>query len=283
MSLRGQINKVTAPFMNTMRNAAMKGNVDAEGGIHGTRKIYGYVCFVHPIDDEEDELRGTVDVQETDRDEDDWGVEEVGLHKGVLCSAIQANNNGMVVMPSFYSDVVIVQDPVSFHEYVLMCSHVDNIRLQSHENVSVGVVETEPFVESDDDDKQDVENLAETGNAAYTAYTKEAILHTVKTKNGDIVVKQTADTFEIIAQNSKISLDGEGKVVISANDVTVKGTSTLKVESPSTVIDGNKVEVTGSNFIRKGTANLDGQGGFCGIPVCPFTGAVHTGSTIIGG
>lgn len=285
MSLKGKINKVNGDFFSAVRNASMKGNVDSEGGMYGTRKIIGYVCKVHPLDDEKDELRGTVDVQEFGYEPGEDKYEGAGYHEGVKVSAIQPNKNGIYLMPSMYSDVVITQDPISFEEYVLMYSHVDMIQMQSHTNIKVGVVETEKFKESesDDDDSPDVDDLKETGNAAYTQYNKDSIAHIVKTKDGEVTVSQAANKFTITAKDSVVTISTDGKVSISAKNVEIIGSSSLKTSSPKTTLDGNSVEVTGSSFVRKGKANLDGNGGFCGIPVCPFTGAVHTGSTITGG
>ena len=262
----------------------MKGYIDSEGGMYGTRKIVGYVCKVHPLDDDSDELKGTVDVQEFGYEPGEDKYEGAGYHEGVKVSAIQPNKNGAYLMPSMYSDVVIAQDPISFEEYILMYSHVDIIQMQSHTKVRVGVVETETFKESeDDDDSPDVDDLKETGNAAHTEYSKGNIIHTVKTKDGEVIVSQAADKFTITAKNSVVTISTDGKVSISAKDVEITGSSSLKTSSPQTTLDGNSVEVTGSSFVRKGKANLDGNGGFCGIPVCPFTGAIHTGSTITGG
>lgn len=262
MSLKGQINKVNGDFFSAVRNASMKGNVDSEGGMYGTRKIVGYVCKVHSLDDENEDLRGTVDVQEFGYEPGEDKFEGAGYHEGVKCSAIQPNKNGVYLMPSMYSDVVIVQDPISMEEYVMMYSHVDIIQMQSHAKVKVGVVETEEFKESeDDDDSPDMDDLKETGNAAFTEYSKDKIVHVVKTKNGNIIITQSADKVEVAAKDATIAVTAEGNVTLSAKQVEVKGGS----------------------FISKGKANLDGNGGFCGIPVCPFTGAVHTGSTITGG
>ena len=284
MSLRGQINKVNNDFANAVHNAAMKGNIDAQGGIYGTRKITGYVCNVHGLDDEDESLCGTVDVQEYEYEQGEDKYEGVGHHQGVLCSAIQNNKSGFYIMPTMYSDVVIVQDPVTMEEYVLMCSHVDVIQLQSHQSIKVGVVETEEFQESDGEtENPDYDELEETGNSAITQYDKEKITHYVKTKDGELTITQTAEKIEIVAKDTTISIDTNGKVTLSAKEVSISGDTSLKTTSPKTTIDGNQVEVTGNSFIRKGTANIDGQGGFCGIPVCPFTGAVHTGSTIVGG
>ena len=282
MSLRGELNKVNVDFFSAVKNASMKGNVDSEGGVHGTRKIVGYVCKVHPLDDENEQLRGTVDVQEFGYEPGEDKYEGVGYHEGVLCSAIQSNQNGVSLMPSLYSDVVIAQDPISFDEYVMMYSHVDLIRLQSHTDVVVGVAETEAFDE-ENEDSPDMDDLKETGNSAFSRYTKDYIIHSVKTKDGEVAITHTANGVDITAKDTTISITANGSVSVSAKNVEIKGASTIKTSSPATTLDGDKVEVTGSSFIRKGKSNIDGQGGFCGIPVCPFTGAVHTGSTISGG
>lgn len=285
MSLRGQINKVNNDFNNAVRNSAMRGSMDAQGGIYGTRKIVGYVCNVHKLDDENEELRGTVDVQEFEYEQGEDKIEGAGHHQGVFCSAIQNNKSGIYVMPTMYSDVVITQDPVTMEEYVLMCSHVDIIQMQSHDWVRVGVVETEEFNESenDDDSAPDYDELEETGNSAISEYNKEHIVHTVKTKDDEIIITQTAKKIEIKAKDSTITIEADGRVVLSAKEVELTGDTSLKTSSPQTTINGNQVKVTGASFIRKGVANTDGQGGFCGIPVCPFTGAVHVGSMITGG
>ena len=282
MSLRGQLNNISGDFFTALKGAALKGNIDPQGGLYGTRKIVGYVCNVHPIDDDTDELSGTVDVQEYESNPEEYNYEGVGLHKGVLCSAIQNNKSGIYLMPTKYSDVVIVQDPTSLEEYVLMYSHVDVMQLQSHSSVSIGVTETEPFNETDED-APDYDELAETGNASKSTYDKEQIVHSVKSTKGELTITQTADKVTINAKNSTITIDTEGKVKIEASDVNISSRNNLSTTCPNTTIDGSQVEVTGASFVRKGIANVDGQGGFCGIPVCPFTGAIHTGSTIAGG
>lgn len=262
MSLKGQINKINGDFFSAVRNASLKGNIDSEGGMYGTRKVVGYVCKVHSFDDESEALRGTVDVQEFGYEPGEDKYEGAGHHEGVKCSAIQPNKNGVYLMPSMYSDVVIVQDPISMDEYILMYSHVDIIQMQSHTKVRVGVVETEKFEESeDDDDSPDVDDLAETGNTAFAEYSKDGVVHVVKTKDGNITISHSAEKVEVSAKNSTITISADGNVTLSAKQVEIKGGS----------------------LISKGKANLDGNGGFCGIPVCPFTGAIHTGSTITGG
>lgn len=285
MSLKGQINKVNADFFNAVRNASMKGSVDSEGGVYGTRKMTGYVCKVHPLDDGNEKLQGTVDVQEFGYEPGEDKYEGAGYHEGVMVSAIQPNRNGVFLMPSMYSDVVFAQDPVSMEEYILMCSHVDVVQMQSHSRVKIGVVETEAFKESEDDDNDspDIDDLEETGNSSCTQYNSEGIVHTVKNKDGEITVSQTASEIIVTAKDSTVTITADGKVRVSAKDLEITGESTFKTSSPKTILDGDSVEITGNSFVRKGKSNLDGNGGFCGIPVCPFTGAIHAGSTITEG
>lgn len=282
MTLRGRINRASGDFQRATRNTAMKGIMDAQGGIYGTRKMIGYVCNVHALDDTKDELAGTVDVQEYDYEPGEDKYEGAGWHEGVKVAALQ-KDNGYFIMPTKFSDVIFVQDPVTFEEYILMCSHVDVINFQSHQSVKVGVVETEGFQEGDDD-TPDVHELPETGNAATTEYTKDNIIHTVKTKDSNVIITQTATGISIKAKDTVVNISGsDGSVSIKTSDITLNGTSSLKTTSPNTTIDGSKVQVTGAQFIRKGTAEADGSGGFCAIPVCPYSGTPHVGTTITGG
>lgn len=265
MSLQGNINKVAPEFLKAMQNAAMRGRVDNDGSAHGVKKIQGYVCGVHDFDDDDESLRGTVDVQEFEHewdDEDDY-IDGAGYHAGVLCSAINANSDGVWLMPMMYSEVVIVRDPSTMLEYVMMYSHVDIIHLQSHKTIKVGVTETEEYQEGESG--PDFEELPETGNATSTDYDKDQILDTVKTKNGEVTVKKTIDGIEIKAKDSTVTIKSDGSVDVKAKNITVTG---------------EKTEFKEGQLIRKGTSNADAQGGFCGIPVCPFTGAVHVGSII---
>lgn len=288
MSLRGEVYKIKTDFANGIQNVARKGMIDSEGSTWGTQKITGYVCGVHGLDDPDESLRGTVDVQDWNYEIGEDKIEGAGWHGGVLCTAIQNNKTGVYIMPSLYSDVVIVQDPASLAEYVLMCSHVDVIRLQSRQTIKVGVVETKDFNE-DDDNSPDMDDLEETGNASVTEYDKEKIVHTVKTKDGEVVITQTADTVIVNAKDSVITIKTDGSIDVKAKtaNVTVENGATMKCKTLDVTADtsanltSQTTEVKEGSFIRKGTCAPDGNGGFCGIPVCPFTGAVHIGTTIV--
>lgn len=287
MSLRGQLNKVKGDVAKGIKNAAQRGMIDSRGSAWGTQKTIGYVCRVHGLDDEDKNLRGTVDVQEYDYEQGEDKYEGVGWHGGVLTSAIQNNKNGVYLMPSLYSDVVIVQDPFSLEEYVLMCSHVDVIQLQSRTSVKIGVVETEDFDE-EDDSCPDVDDLEKTGNAAVTEYDKDKIVHIVKTKDGEVVITQNVDLVKINAKDSVVTVNADGSVSVQSKKVCVTADESIAIKSNSIDLTGDSnvnvtsqtTEIKDGSFVRKGTCAPDGSGGFCGIPVCPFTGAVHVGTTI---
>ena len=139
----GKLDKYKSDIAKNVRNMAFRGLMDQNGSIFGTSKILGYVCAIHGDDDENVSLRGTIDVQEYNYDENEGEV-GAGFHEGVLISAIQNNKDGYRIIPQLYSDVIIVQEPSSLEEYVLMYSHVKIVQIQSCEEINIGVMEREP-------------------------------------------------------------------------------------------------------------------------------------------
>lgn len=275
-------------LVDAIKAVSGKQHLDRHGRVKGTQRVWGYVVNVHMDPEKDKELYGTVDVQEYNAEPPE------GFHEGVYLAAIQNNKSGYITVPCEYSDVMIAQDPASMIEYVVMVSHVENIQMRSHKDVEIGVVETEEFVEGDEGD--DIPDLKETGNSATTIYNKEKILHTVKTKDGETTISQDAEKVIITAKDSivtiktdgtmtiktkNISIESDDKVTLSSKDVTIEGKKSLSITTNDKMtINGKDVEMTGSKLTRKGKANTDSLGPFCGIPVCPFTGAPHTGSVV---
>lgn len=79
--------------------------------------------------------------------------------------------------------------------------------------------------------------------------------------NGDITVK--AD------KNVSVSIEGTCKL-------QVKGSVDVKVDGAAT-IDAKSIK------LPAGTVSPTGKGPFNAIPVCPFTGAPHSGNVLVGG
>lgn len=245
MSMEHEISKCAPLFANVIKEIAKKHMTDRNGIIRGTQRVWGYVNNIH--DKEDDELFGTIDVQEYDAD----GAE--GLHEGVYVTALQNNKNGYYIMPSLYSDVLITQDPASLAEYVVLVSHVDMIQLRSHKNVMIGVVETEEFVEGlEDEQGVDVPDLKETGNTSITAYSKDNIIHEVKTADGKVSVKQDINGVIVEAKDSKVVVKSDGSIELEGKKVRVKGSGDIELEGKNVKVKSDDTTVESSNINLKG-------------------------------
>lgn len=185
--------------------------------IKNTSRISGYVTKIHT--DENDELYGTVDVQEyndslANNQAKDEGL-PVGLHEGVFLSAIQNNDNGLITIPYLNSDVVIATDPDTLKEYVVAYSHADTVQIDTHTKTIIGVTETKEFEESED--SPDVDQLEKTGLHAHTEYTKEH----AKTEVAKSDKNEEKSIFEVTADQIKAQHD-KAKIVLDAKEILAK-------------------------------------------------------------
>lgn len=201
--------------------------------IRNTEKTSGYVVKLHT--DENDELFGTVDVQEYVSEEaDGQAIKDglsVGLHEGVYLSAIQNNENGMVIVPYLYSDVVITTDPDTLKEYVIQYSHADSVQLDAHSKVVVGTTETKEWEENED--SPDVDQLEKTGVHAHTTYTpvsaftevgksdKDTEKSTLEVTADKIASKHYKATSELNADEANIKYD-KAQLVADAQQLLAK-------------------------------------------------------------
>lgn len=224
-----------------IRSIALKGVVNRNTGtVRGTSKVTGFVAKIHT--DESDELFGTIDVQEYA----DWSIAEsedakIGYHEGVLLTAIQKDNQGYIIIPKLYSDVLVSKDPETDNEYVTMFSHVDLIQLDSHEKISIGVREREEY-KPDDENAPDIHELELTGIQTNTTYEKDKISTTVQGEDDGDKVSQIIDSTQIAQivgddkTSSTMTQDGfnvtHDNTTLDLNDdeaTLVKGKSKVKV------------------------------------------------------
>lgn len=185
--------------------------------IKNTSRISGYVTKIHT--DENDELYGTVDVQEyndslANNQAKDEGL-PVGLHEGVFLSAIRNNDNGLITIPYLNSDVVIATDPDTLKEYVVAYSHADTVQIDTHTKTIIGVTETKEFEESED--SPDVDQLEKTGLHAHTEYTKEH----AKTEVAKSDKNEEKSIFEVTADQIK-ALHDKAQIVLDAKEILAK-------------------------------------------------------------
>lgn len=219
------------------------------GVVKGTGMITGYVCKIHT----EGELLGTVDVQEyVNTAVEDTDEVKQGLHEGVFLSAIQDNQQGMVIIPKLYSDVMVSRDPESGNEFITMVSHVDAIQLDAHGSVTVGVREREEF-DTEDEESPDVHELKLTGNQAVTSYDKGSAMTTVLTGN-EVATARTQDTERICdsvgTDKSSVTLDSssvELKVGSNAKETIASDSATIEVGGTLVKVDGSTVYLGGEN------------------------------------
>lgn len=190
------------------------------GATYADKEWRGYVVAIHGEDDPDQALRGTIDIKEYSENED-----ENLIHQGVFISAIQNNRNGLIVIPKIGSDVIVTTNPVERIEYVIMFSHADFVRIDSHEEVVIGVHERKPF-DINDKNGHDVHELELTGNHATTTYTKDSIKTEI---SGKSTTSQTIDDekFRVDHEDSSVTVDKDkvelesGKSKVKVEDGTI--------------------------------------------------------------
>lgn len=204
------------------------------GGVGTARMIHGYVAKIHddPADAEFEQYGGTIDVGEYP---DETASTGHIIHKGVLLSGAKDNSGGFLIIPTLFSDVTIVSDAATRYMYVLNFSHADVIQLQAHDQVTLGVTETEEF-DSESNDSPDYDQLEPTGNQTKTTYTSTSIDTVAGDKNGKQVtvhldpenIRQVVDKAEINIKADKIDTKVGGqtltvtgqKITVGAEDAT---------------------------------------------------------------
>jgi phage baseplate assembly protein gpV len=108
--------------------------------------------------------------------------------------------------------------------------------------------------------------------------------------NGKNIIKFDADagTLDLICDQDcsmkMKNLDVEVKehASIKANTAAVEAKETAAVKAKEVIIDGKDTKITGGKLITKGTVIPNGQGPYCAMLKCLFTGADHVGDTING-
>lgn len=162
------------------------------GGVGTARMIHGYVAKIHndESDEEFEEYSGTIDVGEFP---DETGSSEAIIHKGVLLSGVKDNSGGFLIIPTLFSDVTIVSDAATKYMYVLNFSHADIIQLNAHNEVVIGVTETEEL-DAENNDSPYYDELEKTGNESFTKYLTGLIETIVRNEKGkEIVITVTPE------------------------------------------------------------------------------------------
>ena len=198
------------------------------GGVGTARMIHGYVAKIHddPADAEFGQYGGTIDVGEYP---DETASTEHIIHKGVLLSGARDNSGGFLIIPTLFSDVTIVSDAATRYMYVLSFSHADIIQLQAHNEVTVGVTQTEEL-DPASNDSPDYDQLEPTGNRTQPTYAPTTIDTVAEDENGMQAavhidpenINQVVDKAEVNLSADKIeSKVGSQAVTITEQKITV--------------------------------------------------------------
>ena len=109
-------------------------------------------------------------------------------------------------------------------------------------------------------------------------------------KDGNIDIVATGKEMISIKGDCTVSIGGNASLDVKGNaflkvggdtKIETSGKTNIK-SSGDAVVESPNVSITGGNLTVNGTASPTGSGPFCGIPVCPFTGAPHVGNKVAG-
>ena len=91
------------------------------------------------------------------------------------------------------------------------------------------------------------------------------------------------DSIEMSLFDVTFLIDKEGIINIKTkNDIKIEEKGLNVETSENVTVNAPEVNVTGGIVKVKGSTAPEGQGSFCALPSCLFTGAPHTGTTITG-
>jgi phage baseplate assembly protein gpV len=99
----------------------------------------------------------------------------------------------------------------------------------------------------------------------------------LKMKNLDIEVKE-----HVSIKANTVTVEAKETATVKAKETIVEGGEKITVKAKEVVIDGVDTKITGGKLTTSGTVMPTGQGPYCGLPVCLFTGAPQTGNTVTG-
>lgn len=101
---------------------------------------------------------------------------------------------------------------------------------------------------------------------------------------GDSKVNIQGASEVTIGGEAKVDITGKATVCVNSDvSLDVTGNANISV-SGSVKLDSPTVTITGGGTLetKGGSVAPQGVGGFCAIPVCPFSGSPHTGTQITG-
>lgn len=190
---------------------AMHGYANPENGAwYGASRVIGFVAKIHDSGD----LAGTIDVQEFNNG---------GYHQGVLLTAIQNNKSGLVVIPKLYSEVVVALDAALNKEFVSLYSHADMVQIRTHNETSIGAVETKPYTLEDDVEMDDLKPTGNAAEARFSSSSPKAEVYATDSDGHKGRVEVTPGQVVVESEGGSNIRVNEDKVTISASETLIGG------------------------------------------------------------
>lgn len=106
--------------------------------------------------------------------------------------------------------------------------------------------------------------------------------HVVAGDSSELVAGESERT---VGQGEKTTVvSGDVEIDVMTGSITLKSLQGINLESPLGQIEvaAFLAKITGGTLQVNGVAAPSGQGPFCGLPVCLFTGAAHVGNIVTG-
>ena len=104
-------------------------------------------------------------------------------------------------------------------------------------------------------------------------------------KDGNLTINLRANSNINIVTDSSITIGGNSSIEVG-KDAVINVSGKTDITCPEiTVTSSSKITLTGGGSLETGSGascSPTSTGGFCGIPVCPFSGAPHVGNMISG-
>lgn len=111
-------------------------------------------------------------------------------------------------------------------------------------------------------------------NLKYEDGEKPELINWIKlTNSGEIEI--SSDSSIKIVTKDKMNIEVENAISVESKEIKVDGSDKLNLNSKDISITG-----AGGSLTTRGKSNTDLTGPYCGIPICPFSGAPHCGSKV---
>ncbi|MGL4981273.1 MAG: hypothetical protein ACRC4W_00185 [Treponemataceae bacterium] len=145
------------------------------------------------------------------------------------------------------------------------------------------------FKKKGDDGANVWEKVENSGWKTTTDYRTGTKIIQNKKEDGSIKIEvdqesENDEKLKITIHENEITITKDGIDIKTKKSINIKTEKDQEIKAQNITIESSgKTEIKGSSIVIGGTVTPKGTGALCAIPVCPFSGAPHTGDTSMGG